>query len=58
MEKKKIIINGIEEEIYVVSDKEKEDNTVSYRLFGSQETNTLSKEEFIEFINKKITEKN
>lgn len=26
MEKKKIIINGIEEEIYVVSDKEKEDN--------------------------------
>ena len=26
MEKKKIIINGIEEEIYVVSDKEKENN--------------------------------
>lgn len=26
MEKKKIIINGIEEEIYVVSDTEKEDN--------------------------------
>lgn len=26
MEKKKIIINGIEEEICVVSDKEKEDN--------------------------------
>ena len=26
MEKKKIIINGIEEEIYIVSDKEKEDN--------------------------------
>ena len=42
----------------ILGDKEKEDNTVSYRLFGSQETNTLSKEEFIEFINKKITEKN
>lgn len=26
MEKKKIVINGIEEEIYVVSDKEKENN--------------------------------
>lgn len=39
MKKKKIIINGIEEEIYVVSDKEKEDNL---DLINLDDTDDLS----------------
>lgn len=40
MEKKMIIINGIEEEIYVVSDNEKEDNR---DLLNLEDTVDLSK---------------
>jgi len=41
----------------ILGDKEKEDNTVSYRLFGSRETTTLGVDEFIKFINKQICDR-
>ena len=41
----------------IIGDKEKEDNTISYRKFSSNETFTLGKQEFIEFILKVIAEK-
>ena len=31
----------------IIGDKEKQDNSISYRLFGSRDTVTLSKEEFV-----------
>ena len=31
----------------IIGDKEKQDNSISYRLFGSRDTITLSKEEFV-----------
>ena len=39
----------------ILGDNEKENNQISYRLFGSQETNTLSKEDFIKLIKEEIT---
>lgn len=42
----------------IIGDKERDNNTVSYREFGSDETNTLSVEDFIIMLNKKISEKN
>lgn len=42
----------------ILGDKEKEDNLISYRLFGSRDTNTVSKEEFISYVNDRIKNKN
>ena len=41
----------------ILGDNEKENNTVSYRLFGSRETTTLSIEEFVSLIKTTIEEK-
>jgi len=41
----------------IIGDKEKEDKTVSYRKFSSNETFTLEKDEFVEFIKKVINDK-
>ena len=38
----------------ILGDNEKENNLVSYRLFGDKETTTLSKEEFINQITSEI----
>ena len=35
----------------ILGDKEMEDKTISYRLFGKQETTTVSQQEFIDYIN-------
>ena len=42
----------------VLGDKEKEENLISYRMFGSRETNTLSLDEFINYVNDRIKSKN
>ena len=42
----------------ILGDKEKEENLISYRLFGSRDTNTVSKEEFISYVNDRIKNKN
>ena len=42
----------------VLGDQEKENNTISYRLFGSRETITISFKDFIELVNNNIKEKN
>lgn len=41
----------------ILGDNEKENNLISYRLFGSKETNTVTKDQFINFINGKIISK-
>ncbi len=41
----------------ILGDNEKENNTISYRLFGTRETTTLSVDEFINHINKTINDK-
>lgn len=41
----------------VLGDKERDDNTVTYRLFGSQDTTTVSKEEFVKLILNEINNK-
>ena len=41
----------------ILGDKERDNNEISYRLFGSRETTTLSKDEFIKFIKDKIDTK-
>ena len=41
----------------ILGDKEKENNTISYRLFGSEETKTVSQEEFIELLLDEINNK-
>lgn len=41
----------------ILGDQEKEDKTISYRLFGEKETTTLSQEEFIKLINDNIKNK-
>ena len=41
----------------IVGDKERDENLVSYRVFGSKDTVTLSKEEFLNKIKKEINEK-
>ncbi len=45
------VINKIPMTI-ILGDKEKENNLISFRLYGKTETNTLSVEEFLEYINK------
>ena len=41
----------------IIGDKEMNDNLVSYRLHGSQDTDSLDVEEFIELLNNQILEK-
>jgi len=41
----------------VIGDKERDNNMVTYRRFGSQESNTVSIDEFIEMINAEIVNK-
>ena len=41
----------------ILGDNEKDNNTISYRLFGDKDTTTVSKEEFIELIKDEITNK-
>ena len=41
----------------ILGDNEKENKTISYRLFGSQETTTVSQEEFIKLIKEEIENK-
>ncbi len=41
----------------ILGDKEKEDNTISYRRYGSKDTTTVSKDEFIDMINDIILNK-
>lgn len=43
--------------VIVIGDKEKNNNTVTYRIYGKQEQHTLKKEEFINFVLKKIKNK-
>ena len=38
----------------ILGDQERDNNTISYRLFGSKDTTTVSKEEFINLITNKI----
>ena len=40
----------------ILGDKEKEDNTVSYRLHGSKDTETMTKEDFISMLKNQIKE--
>lgn len=42
----------------ILGEKEQEDHTISYRLFGSQETTSCSKEEFLSFLQNRIEKKN
>ena len=41
----------------VLGDKEKENNTISYRKYGSDETFTVTKDEFINIIRNQIDNK-
>ena len=41
----------------ILGDNEKNNNEVSYRIYGSKDTTTLSKDEFIALINEKINNK-
>ena len=42
----------------IVGQKEVDDKTVSYRLYGSEETKTVSYEEFIDYLNNRISNHN
>ena len=41
----------------ILGDKERDENLISYRLHGSNETNSLNKDEFIKFIKEQINDK-
>ena len=41
----------------IIGDKERDNNEISYRRFGSTETTTVSKDEFLKFIKDKIDSK-
>lgn len=41
----------------ILGDKEKQDNTISYRLYGQKDTTTVSQEEFIKLIKEEIKNK-
>ena len=41
----------------VIGDKERDNNTISYREYGSEETTTVSIDEFIKLVKTKIEEK-
>lgn len=42
----------------ILGDKEKENEDISYRLFGEKNTNTLKIAEFLELVKEKIKNKN
>ncbi len=42
----------------IIGQKEVDNNTISYRLYGSEETTTVSKDEFLKFLADKIENKN
>ena len=42
----------------IIGQKEVDDSTISYRLYGSEETTTVSKDEFLKFLADKIENKN
>ncbi len=42
----------------ILGDKEKENGMISYRCFGSNETVTVSKDEFINLLNERLTKRN
>ena len=41
----------------IIGDKERDNNSISYRKFGSQETITLSSEEFVEMLANDVANK-
>ncbi len=41
----------------ILGDQEKENSTISYRLFGQKDTATVSKEEFVKLLNEEISTK-
>ena len=41
----------------IIGDKEKENNTISYRKFGSNDTTTITVDEFITSVTKSIKDK-
>ena len=41
----------------ILGDQEKENSTISYRLFGQKDTTTISKEEFVKLLNEEISTK-
>ena len=41
----------------ILGDQEKENSTISYRLFGQKDTTTVSKEEFVNLIKEEIDTK-
>ncbi len=41
----------------ILGDQEKENSTISYRLFGQKDTTTVSKEEFVKLLNEEISAK-
>ena len=40
----------------VLGDKERDNNTISYRVYGSEKTNTLPIDEFLELIENEIND--
>ena len=42
----------------ILGDKEKDENLISYRLFGNRDTTTVTKEEFIKYVEDRIKNKN
>ena len=41
----------------IIGDKERDENTISYRKFGSKETTTVTKEEFVKMVKEDIANK-
>ena len=41
----------------VIGDKERDNKTISYRKYGSEETTTVSQEDFIKLVKQLIEEK-
>jgi threonyl-tRNA synthetase len=41
----------------ILGDKERDENLISYRLHGSNETNSMNKDEFVKFIKEQINDK-
>ena len=40
----------------ILGDREKESKTISYRKYSSQDTTTVSQEEFLEYLEKRIND--
>ena len=41
----------------ILGDKERDENLISYRLHGSNETNSMNKDEFIKYLKGQINDK-